>query len=104
MNVVATELANYKLHFVFVGEFKSIKLGTERAVDVIFFKREYNRKCRTGFVVHRSNVSTFEGVYCINPINPELNPICHFLALLGAHHILHVGRIKINESSLYVYS
>jgi len=28
------------------------------------------------------------------PLNAELNPICHLLALLGAHHILHVSRIK----------
>jgi len=31
-----------------------------------------------------------------NPLNAELNPICQLLALLGAHHILHVGRIRIN--------
>jgi len=24
----------------------------------------------------------------INPLNPELNPICYLLALLGAHHFL----------------
>jgi len=29
----------------------------------------------------------------INPLNPELNPICYLLALLGAHHFLHVSRI-----------
>jgi hypothetical protein len=28
-------------------------------------------------------------------ILPNLNPICHLLALLGAHHILHVGRIRV---------
>jgi len=27
-----------------------------------------------------------------NPINAELNPICHLLALLPAHHILHVSK------------
>ena len=32
----------------------------------------------------------------INPLNAELNPICHLLALLEAHHILHVSRIRIN--------
>jgi hypothetical protein len=32
----------------------------------------------------------------INPVNSELNPICHLLALLGAHHILHVSRISVN--------
>ena len=33
-----------------------------------------------------------------NPLNAELNPICHFLALLGAHHILHVSRIRVKCS------
>jgi hypothetical protein len=32
----------------------------------------------------------------INPLNAELNPICHLLALLGAHHIFHVSRRRIN--------
>jgi len=31
----------------------------------------------------------------INPLNTKLNPFCHLLALLGAHHILHVSRIKV---------
>ena len=31
----------------------------------------------------------------INPLNPELNPICYLLALLGAHHFIHVSRIRI---------
>jgi len=31
----------------------------------------------------------------INPLNAELNPICHLLALLGAHHILHISRIRV---------
>ena len=30
-----------------------------------------------------------------NPLYAELNPICHLLALLGAHHILHVSRIRV---------
>jgi len=35
----------------------------------------------------------------INPLNAELNPICHLLALLGAHLILHVGRIRVKDIS-----
>jgi hypothetical protein len=31
----------------------------------------------------------------VNPSNTELNPICHLLALLGAHHILHISRIRV---------
>ena len=30
-----------------------------------------------------------------NPLNFELNPICYLLALLGAHHFLHVSRIRV---------
>jgi hypothetical protein len=35
-----------------------------------------------------------------NPLNAELNPICHLLALLGVHHILHVGRIRVKFVNL----
>ena len=38
--------------------------------------------------------------YCanifFNPLNAELNPICHLLALLGAHHIFHVSGLRVN--------
>jgi len=43
------------------------------------------------------------GVYHIllfvdfNPLNAELNPICHLLALIGAHHIFHVSRLKFKS-------
>jgi len=33
----------------------------------------------------------------LNPLNPELNPICYLLALLGAHHFLHVSRIRVKS-------
>jgi hypothetical protein len=37
--------------------------------------------------------------YCrqltINPLNAEINPTCHLLALLEAHHIFHVGGVKV---------
>ena len=44
----------------------------------------------------------------INPLNAELNPICRLLALLGAHHFLHVSRIRVKSLTLrllmsYVY-
>ena len=31
------------------------------------------------------------------PLNAELNPIRHLLALVAAHHILHVSRVRVNE-------
>ena len=46
----------------------------------------------------------------VNPLNPELNPICYLLALLGAHHFLHVSRIRVKlltftrlMSYIYIY-
>ena len=32
----------------------------------------------------------------LNPLNAELNPIRHLLALVGARHIVHVSRIRVN--------
>ena len=32
----------------------------------------------------------------VNPLNAELNPICHLLALVGAHHSLHVSRTRVD--------
>jgi len=42
-------------------------------------------------------VSTGEslGLFTFNSLNAELNPICHLLALLAAHHILHVSGIRV---------
>ena len=52
-----------------------------------------------------------ECVMNFNPLNPELNPICYFLALLGAHHFLHVSRIRVKlltfrllMSYIYIWS
>ena len=33
----------------------------------------------------------------IKPLNARLNPICHLLAILGAHPILHVSTIRVNK-------
>ena len=46
----------------------------------------------------------------LKPLNAELNLICHLPALLGAHHILHVSRTRVNmlfnpfvTSGIYTY-
>ena len=33
----------------------------------------------------------------VKRLNTELSPICHLLALVGAHHILHISRISVND-------
>jgi len=54
--------------------------------------------------VHKRN----SGLSMFNPLNPELNPICYLLTLLGAHHFLHVSRIRVESLTLrllmsYIY-
>ena len=39
-----------------------------------------------------------------NPLNTELNPICHLLALLGSHPILHVSRIRVKPSNKILFA
>jgi hypothetical protein len=46
-------------------------------------------------LTHSSDTTHTLVIVSINPLNAELNPIYHLLAL-GAHHILHVGRIRVN--------
>jgi len=50
----------------------------------------------------------WDTVLTFNPLNSELNPICYLLALLGAHHFLHVSRIRVKlltfrRLMLYIY-
>ena len=50
------------------------------------------------FAIHMEKCNSFalSIIRPFNPLNAELNPICHLLALLGAHHILHVSGIRVN--------
>ena len=41
------------------------------------------------------SVIATKGMPSINPLNAELNPIRHLLALVGARHIVHVSRIRV---------
>jgi len=61
-------------------------------------------------VILRSGTRLVRNQIGINPLNPELNLICYLLALLGAHHFLHVSRIRVTlltfrllMSYIYIY-
>ena len=47
------------------------------------------------FQLGRGTVDPEDTNNLFNPLKPELNPICSLLALLGAHHFLHVSRIRV---------
>jgi hypothetical protein len=60
------------------------------------------------YVIPRK-ISVTAKMEIVNPLNPELNPICYLLALL-AHHFLHVSRIRVKSlplrllmSYIYIY-
>ena len=38
----------------------------------------------------------------INPLNTELNPICHLLALLGADHIFHFSGLRVKGKDVMI--
>ena len=46
-------------------------------------------------VLNLLNLMSGSSLSLFNPLNAELNPICHLLALLGVHHFLHVSRIRV---------
>ena len=63
-------------------------VNTTRPVPIDFCTHNdghFNLLKPAGYVIHHQ----------FNPLNPELNPICYLLALLGAHHFLHVSRIRV---------
>ena len=60
---------------------------TDRGYPKVFHGRTENTKSVT-----RIGVT----LRAINTLNAELNHICQMLALLGAHPILHVSRIRVN--------
>ena len=64
--------------------------------------------CKTNRSIIANFCFLFREVF--NPLNPELNPICYLLALLGAHRFLHVSRIRVKlltfrplMSYIYIY-
>ena len=59
-------------------------------------------KSKFYFRVRRNQVILVDIPYTIfsqmqlSPLNTEINPIRHLLALVGARHIVHVSRVRVN--------
>jgi len=49
--------------------------------------------------IHMDTAETSHLYTVTNPLDAELNPICR--ALLGAHHIVHVSRLRVNAKEVY---
>ena len=94
-----------KMHGMYVHEYyvKRIAWGLiyvilSAARDLFFWPQNF-RPC--GFFIFIEMCGFINLYYFLkrsayfNPLNAELNPICHLLALLRAHPILHVSRIRV---------
>ena len=75
------------------------------------FETKGKAKERGQFLNKRLSFHSYFFQTLLNPLNPELNPICYLLALLEAHHFLHVSRIRVKlltfrllTSYIYIWS
>ena len=66
-----------------------VEFCTERLIDA---------KLKTG----KRGLKTADWKKSINPLNAELNPIRHLLALVGARHIVHVSRVRVKEEKAHI--
>ena len=66
----------------------------------VFIYNNSNRFLITGQTTTNNTATTTLQPEAVNPLNAELNPICYLLALLGAHHFLHVSRIWVKSLTL----
>jgi len=73
---------------IFSYETQQDFLYSRQATDIWDNRRNGNLLTIILPIKYRSSV--------INPLNAELNPISHLPALLGAHLIFHVSRIRVN--------
>ena len=60
----------------------------DQQMDIQICELLYYKQCSLLYV------SAIYSVH-LNTLKPELIPICYLLALLGAHHFLHVSRIRV---------
>ena len=49
------------------------------------------------FATNKSKKLKLHNKHYINPLNAELNPICHLLALLGGATIVVVSRLRVKR-------
>ena len=49
------------------------------------------------FVIRGIYFLKFNTAALVNPLNAELNPVRHLLALVGVRHIVHVSKIRVKS-------
>jgi hypothetical protein len=66
---------------------------------------ESRKLCLLFYDIYRKacTVTSNDERFYFNPLNAELNPIRHLLALVGDHHFVDVSIIRVNISNLSKY-
>ena len=72
-------------------------LGGSTNVNKI--SRMWKKHIDITFKSHRCAILCSDWNLQVNNLNAELKPICHPLALLGAHSILHVSKIRVKNET-----
>jgi hypothetical protein len=93
---------NFKFCLHSIQTFKS-----SFTVNILYFgtkDQTYNSLCQhyistvfghQAVLLNVHAVCTIWRPLCFNPLNAELNPVCHLLTLAGALHFVDVSRIKV---------
>jgi len=88
------------------GHYQAPKHAAVPYVQNTLYSTTKNSCVRQVYTLYISYVATCFGLTeaffrlplkIINPLNTELNHICHLLTLLGAHQILHVSRVRVKH-------
>ena len=93
--------------FLYLCENQESKSGFFRWSVIPYISRNVTLKYCNCYIIHihfspfGTNLFIMYSIilYTINPLNTKLNSICHLLALFGAHHILHISRIRVNDTA-----
>ena len=109
--------SDYVYHFIVIVATKNMSAPPHPTALMPHFTRVLHSNT---FATHHTSVCVVSGTsswmtrhchsWCsvrhtpsLNPLNAKLNSICHLLALLGAHHILHVSRIRVKFRTTVPY-
>ena len=96
--LISEELRHF-LHVSFLNRFQQWKSALLNFAANTWTRQIYVTLCFTRF--YRQQIKPDSK---INPLNAELNPTCHLPALVGAHHILHVSRVRVKLMKCTVHT
>ena len=89
------------MHNKFLGAFAKLRKATVSFVMSVRLSA-WNNSVPIGRIFMKFVIGVFleklSRKFKFNPLNAELNPICHLLALLGGATIVVVSRLRVNQN------